>query len=120
MTYQREIGNRGEKIAADYLEDKGYQLLEKNYHTRYGELDIVMLHKGMVVFVEVKTRTNKVFGFPEESVTSSKMEHLQNAALLWLQEHPEAPDDWRIDVVSIYLDRNNQAQNINHFINAIL
>lgn len=120
MTYQRDIGNQGERIAADYLEDKGYQLLDTNYHTRYGELDLVMAEKDTIVFVEVKTRTSVTFGFPEESVTESKMEHLQNAGLLWLQENPEAPDDWRIDVVSIFLDRYGQPQKINHFINASL
>ena len=119
MTYQQEIGNAGEKIAADYLVDQGYQLLDNNYHTRYGELDLVMFDKDIVVFVEVKTRTSETFGFPEESVTSSKIEHLENAALLWLQEHIEAPDDWRIDVVSVFLDQNLKLLNIYHFINAI-
>ncbi len=120
MTYQREIGNKGEQIAADHLKDKGYQLLDHNFHTRYGELDLVMLDKGMVVFVEVKTRTSETFGSPEESITSSKMEHIQNTGLLWLQEHEESPEDWRIDVVSILLNRNGQLKNIEHFINAIL
>jgi putative endonuclease len=120
MTYQREIGSQGERLAADYLEDKGYQLLDANYHTRYGELDLVMFEKDTIVFVEVKTRTSETFGFPEESVTASKMEHLQNAGLLWLQENPDAPDDWRIDVVSIFLDRHGRPKKINHFINAVL
>ena len=120
MTYQRDIGSQGERIAADYLEDKGYQLLDTNYHTRYGELDLVMIEKDTIVFVEVKTRTSVAYGFPEESVTELKMEHLENAGLLWLQENPEAPDDWRIDVVSIFLDRHGQPQKIYHFINASL
>jgi len=120
MTYQKEIGNKGEQLAADYLKDKGYHLLDYNFHTRYGELDLVMLEKGIIVFVEVKTRTSNAFGLPEESITPSKMEHIQNAGLLWLQEHPEAPDDWRVDVVSILMDRNREPLNIKHFINAIL
>jgi len=120
MTYQREIGNKGEKIAVDFLNEKGYQLLECNYHTRYGELDLVMLDGGMVVFVEVKTRTSNTFGTPEESITPSKLEHIQNAGLLWLQEHPESSDDWRIDAVSILLNRNGKLLDIKHFINAIL
>lgn len=117
MTYQQKIGTKGEKIAAGFLEDQGYQLLDSNYHTRYGELDLVMLDEESIVFVEVKTRTTESFGFPEESVTSSKMEHLQNAGLLWLQVHPEAPDDWRIDVVSIFLDQKTKTRNIKHFVN---
>lgn len=120
MTYQRDIGNKGEQLAADHLADQGYQLLDHNFHTRYGELDLVMLDRGIIVFVEVKTRTSTAFGSPEDSITPSKMEHIQNAGLLWLQEHPEAPDDWRIDVISILMDRCGQLQNIQHFINAIL
>jgi len=120
MTYQQEIGNFGEKIAADYLIEKGYLLLDRNYHTRYGELDLVMLEDGIVVFVEVKTRTSETFGHPEESITPSKLEHLQNAGLLWLQAHPESSDDWRIDAISILMHRNGNIQDIKHFINANL
>ena len=120
MTYQREIGNTGEHLAAEYLKEKGYQLLDQNFHTRYGELDLVMLNNEIIVFVEVKARTSKAFGSPEDSITPSKLEHIQNAGLLWLQEHPEAPDDWRIDVVSILMDHNRKPKNIKHFINAIL
>ena len=120
MTYQQEIGNFGEKIAADYLIEKGYLLLDRNYHTRYGELDLVMLEDGIVVFVEVKTRTSETFGHPEESITQSKLEHLQNAGLLWLQAHPESSDDWRIDAISILMHRNGNIQDIKHFINANL
>ena len=115
MTYQQQIGRKGENIAADYLTNKGYRLLEQNYHTRYGELDLVMSHGGMIVFVEVKTRTSRTFGAPETSITPTKLEHLINAGLLWLQEHPEAPDDWRIDVVSIFLSRQTNSPEIQHF-----
>jgi putative endonuclease len=120
MTYQKTFGNMGENLAAVFLRDKGYQLLDRNYHTRFGELDLVMLENEMVVFVEVKTRTSKKFGSPEDSINSSKMEHLQNAGLLWLQEHPKSPDDWRIDVVSIFMDRTGKIFDIKHFINASL
>ncbi|MDF1520058.1 MAG: YraN family protein [Brevefilum sp.] len=117
MTYQKEIGNKGEKIAVDYLIDKGYLLLDRNYHTRYGELDLVMFENEMIVFVEVKTRTSASFGTPEEGITPSKLDHLQNAGLLWLQAHPESPDDWRIDAVSILLQKNGKIRDIRHFEN---
>ena len=120
MSYQKKIGYMGEKLAADYLKDQGYQLLDQNYNTRYGELDLVMLDNGSLVFVEVKTRTSEKFGPPEASITSSKLAHIQDAGLLWMQEHSESPDDWRIDVVSILLDQKGQIKNIHHFINADL
>ena len=120
MTYQKQIGDIGEKIAADYLLDKGYQLVDNNYTTRYGELDLVALEGGNPVFVEVKTRTSAAFGTPEASVTPAKLERIQNAALLWLQVHPEYPDDWRVDVIAILLNHGKEVQDLQHFINVQL
>ena len=120
MTYQRRIGDKGEAIASDFLKDLGYQFLDQNYSTRYGELDLVFLDADMIVFVEVKTRTSDTFGSPESSITEAKLERIQNAALLWLQAHPEVDDDWRIDVVAILLDANAHAKDVQHFINVNL
>ena len=116
-TYQQQIGARGEKIAADYLRSQGYEILDANYHSRYGEIDLVAEGDRCVVFVEVKTRTNDRFGLPEASVTPSKLEKIYDTALLWLQDHPDKPDDWRVDVISIQLDPALQPQDIQHFIN---
>lgn len=120
MTYQKLIGNRGEELAAKYLEDRGYQLLDEHYITRYGELDLVMLEAGMIVFVEVKTRTSQTFGTPEESITAKKLERIQNAGLLWMQANPDSPDDWRIDVIAIQLDHEKKVEDIQHYINVTL
>lgn len=120
MTYQKQIGRKGEKIALDYLLKKGYVLRDRNFHTRFGELDLVMQERGMIVFIEVKTRTSGTFGAPEASITPAKLEHLVNAGLLWLQAHPETPDDWRIDVISIFLSRQSNIPDIRHFINVTL
>lgn len=117
MTYQRKIGNLGEGVAADFLQDLGYQLLDQNFTTPYGELDLVLLDQEIIVFVEVKTRTSDTFGSPEASVTGTKLERIQNAALLWLQAHPDVQDDWRIDVVAILLNSQRQVRDIQHFIN---
>lgn len=117
MTYQKEIGDIGEGIAAEYLEGLGYQLLDRNYKTRYGELDLIMMDSEDIVFVEVKTRTSDTFGTPESSISAGKLERLQNAALLWLQEHLEASDDWRIDVIAIVIDRQKNIKEIQQFIN---
>lgn len=120
MTYQKKIGCIGEKIAADYLEQKGYQVLDRNFTTRYGELDLVALELDSIIFVEVKTRTSAAFGAPEDSVTPEKLERIFNAGLLWLQAHPDAPDDWRIDVIAILIDDKENILDFQHFINVNL
>jgi putative endonuclease len=117
MTYQKQIGDLGESLAADYLRNKGYQLLDQHFTTRYGELDLVMQEDDAIVFVEVKTRTNETFGLPEASVTPEKLEKIQNAGLLWLQEHPDSPEDWRVDVIAIVLDKQHRLKDIRHFMN---
>jgi putative endonuclease len=120
MTYQRRIGNLGEQIAADFLGDLGYKLLDQNYHTPYGELDLIMLDSEILVFAEVKTRTTNSFGSPESSITQTKLERIHNSALLWLQSHLEQKDDWRVDVVAIILNSEGRIQDIQHFINVNL
>lgn len=119
MTYQKTVGNLGETLAEKYLQDRGFQVIDRNYTTRYGELDLVAIEAESenVVFIEVKTRTSDKFGTPEASITPAKIERLQNAALLWLQDHPETKDDWRIDVISIILDHQHEIRDIQHFIN---
>ena len=69
-----------------------------------------------IVFVEVKARTNDRFGLPEESVTPEKLEKIYDTALLWLQEHPDKPDDWLVDVIAIQMDQTHRAKDIQHFI----
>lgn len=117
MSYQKRVGEKGEQIAAGYLRGKGYQILDRNYTSRYGELDLVALDSDCIVFVEVKTRTTESFGLPEASITPSKFEKIVNTGLLWLQDHPESPDDWRIDVVAIILNKNRRVDDIQQFVN---
>ncbi len=115
MTYQKKIGDQGESIAAVYLREKGYLVLEEKYHSVYGELDLIALDREDVVFVEVKTRTSTRFGFPEMSVTPDKLEKIRKTGLMWLQSHPEVPDDWRIEVIGILLDKNRRPIEIKHY-----
>jgi putative endonuclease len=112
----QELGRRGEKLAADFLSKQGYSILARNVHTPYGELDLVAEH--LIVFVEVKSRRSQSFGYPEDSITANKREHLISAAQHFLQEHPGLGDDWRIDVIAIEIYKN-RAPIINHFENAI-
>jgi putative endonuclease len=116
VTYQKRIGDEGEDFARQYLRARGYQILERNYHSRYGEVDLVAENDRCIVFVEVKTRTSDRFGLPEESVTPEKLEKINDTGLLWLQDHPEAPDDWRVDVIAIIMDKNQNVVDIQHFV----
>ena len=120
MTYQKQIGTHGERIAAQYLKDKGYQVIDQNFHAAYGEIDLIALEGDTVVFVEVKTRTSRTFGLPEESITPTKMDRMQKTALMWLQAHPNSPENWRIDVIALLLDRQFNIKDLQHFINAYL
>lgn len=97
-----ETGSRGEDLAVVYLLKRGYRILERNYRNHLGEIDIIALEKGTIVFIEVKTRTSDSYGFPIEAVTKKKQEKLKNIALLYLKKYRrEAPA--RFDVVSIVL-----------------
>jgi putative endonuclease len=98
---RRDIGAWGEGIAADFLIDKGYEILQRNARTSEGELDIVARQGECIVFVEVKTRTSRAFGNPEESLTAAKQRRLRKAAWAFLQEEDMMEASWRIDVVAI-------------------
>lgn len=102
MSNQKQaLGRWGEAAAAEYLQAKGYQIVERNSRNEYGELDLVARQGDCTVFVEVKTRSSKRFGYPEEAVTPVKQQHLLEAAQTYLQAHPELDGDWRMDVVAI-------------------
>jgi putative endonuclease len=120
MAYRQRTGRWGEGIACSLLEENGYKIIARNAHTMYGELDIVASHEGQVVFVEVKTRSNKKFGFPEESIQWTKTSHLVNSANAFLQQHLELEDNWRIDVITVegHPDKNASPE-LHWFVDAI-
>ncbi len=107
MTTDKKIkGQKGEEEAASFLVSKGYKILERNFRTRWGEIDLIARDRSTVVFVEVKTRSDSGFARPEESVTFTKQEHMRRAAGLWLCDHyPHDLPPCRFDVVSIMLPR---------------
>jgi len=96
-------GKKGEAWAEDYLTKNGYIFLARNYRKRQGEIDLVMKDSktGETVFVEVKARKNRDFGYPEEAVTATKLRKLAKAAMLYLYEKKMEETPWRIDVVAI-------------------
>ena len=98
-------GARGEALAAAYLEQRGYTVLERNYRCRTGEIDLIARQGNCLTFVEVKTRKNALRGEPREYVTAAKQRRLHSAAMHYLMCHPEAESLLlRFDVAEILGD----------------
>ena len=100
MAISHELGRRGERLAANYLQANGYEILDRNWHAGHVELDIVARRGETVIFVEVKTRGTDRFGPPEGFVTKRKQRLLSAAAAAYMQANGY---EWalRFDVVSI-------------------
>jgi putative endonuclease len=116
---RQSLGHLGESLAAAFLEKKGYTILERNWRTPYGEIDLITLLNDVIAFVEVKTRASSSLGPPEISITPRKEEHMRCAAEYYIQQHPEMIYDWRIDAVTIQLHVDNTPPLIDHFENVI-
>lgn len=99
-------GALGEQFAADYLKTQGYHILETNFHTRFGEIDIIAQKGDILAFVEVKTRAATMLSTPAEAVTAAKQKKLITAALQYLQAHPTDLQP-RFDVVAIVTASKN-------------
>jgi putative endonuclease len=117
-TGRRTLGQRGEALAAEHLRRLGYQVLATNFRCQWGEVDIVAMDGTTLVFVEVRTRRGAGFGTPQESLTPRKRAHLVAAAETYLQENPDAPKEWRIDLVSVTA-RQGGAPSIEHLRSAV-
>ncbi|SDC67950.1 putative endonuclease [Sanguibacter gelidistatuariae] len=104
------VGRRGEDIAATFLVDAGYVLIERNWRGTRGELDIVAWHGEEIVVVEVKTRTGLGFGHPAEAITADKLARLKRLAGQWLTEHAPRAASIRIDVLAVILDPTGAAR----------
>jgi len=82
------VGRQGESLAAAWYRDRGYQVVDRNWRTRSGELDLVALRHRTLVFCEVKARTTDAFGVPAEAVNRSKQVRLRRLAAQWMASHP--------------------------------
>ena len=104
----RETGNYGETLTAEYLQKSGYELLERNYRLRTGEIDIVATKDDFLVFVEVKLRKSGAFGRPCSAVNGAKMKKIIKTALHYMQKNQAFDKMVRFDVVEI------TGEDINH------
>jgi putative endonuclease len=116
---RRSIGRLGESIAADYLVENGYTILERNWRSPYGEVDLITLKAGRLAFIEVKTRSNTSLGPPEISITPRKQRHMRESAEYYIQQHPEAAAEWCIDLVTVQILGETNPPMIDYFENVI-
>jgi len=110
MVKQREIGNRGEEIAVEFLISKGFKILERNWRYRKAEIDIIAQGEHGLVFVEVKTRTSSYFGQPEEFVSDHQEALIFGAAQIYMEEKGY---DWEFsfDIIGILVKEHSEWKN---------
>jgi putative endonuclease len=101
LSKQQQFGQTGETVAARFLKKQRYKILEKNYRTRLGEIDIIARDGDTIVFIEVKARTSDHFGNPKWAVTPRKQRRISMAALQYLKATKQSDAKARFDVVSI-------------------
>jgi putative endonuclease len=116
---RRDTGILGEKVARDFLKQRGYHILETNYRCPQGEIDIVAKDKDSLVFIEVRAKKSPEFGSPEESITPAKRERMRATAYHYRQNHENLPPLWRIDVVVVELDQKGKPARIELIENAV-
>lgn len=118
ITQKRRFGDIGEEKACEYLSGKGYRILERNYLTKFGEIDIVARKGDVLVFVEVKTARAGSPISPEENLTRNKLKKFQRAVGMYLnvQRIPES-QPWQMDSITLVLDRAGNVLSLKHFEN---
>lgn len=99
------LGRFGEDRAAEWLEDHGFRVLERNWRCARGEVDIIAWQSCTLVFIEVKTRAGNSTGHPFEAITASKVNRLRRLVPAWFAEHPDvSARAIRIDAVAVHVD----------------
>lgn len=105
MADKDELGRLGERLAAEYLQQAGMRILDRNWRCAEGELDIVAAERRVLVACEVKTRSGLGFGSPLEAVSRRKQARLRRLAISWIRAHGVLFDEVRIDVIGLVRDR---------------
>jgi putative endonuclease len=110
---RKSLGRLGEDLACEYLERNGFMIVERNYRTQSGEIDVIARRKNCEVFVEVKARRTGDYGEPEEAVTGTKVRRIRGVASEYLGEKGLGKDV-RFDVVSVLLDGKGNLEDLRH------
>lgn len=98
------FGQGSEALAINFLKKQGYHILEQNYRTSLGEIDIIARDKDTVVFIEVKSRSSSALGNPRHAVTLQKQRKISKTAILYLKQTSQSNVRARFDVVTILMD----------------
>lgn len=102
MRNKQVLGKIGESVVADYLVERGFQILDRNWRIKEGEIDLIAESPaGKIHFVEVKTRSSTAFGHPLEAIDRDKAHRLQKLALAWLVSNGRFGGDYQVDVAAI-------------------
>lgn len=117
MYERHETGKIGEDIATKYLEQIGYEIIQRNFECKIGEIDIIAKDKDEIVFVEVKTRASALYGFPKEAVDQTKKKHIYRTAEFYIYVKHLENYPVRIDVIEIY--KKQGKFKLHHIKNAI-
>ncbi len=115
MAQHNELGKIGEKLAADYLQSKGYEIIIRNYVFQKAEIDIIAKHNNMMICVEVKTRNSDFFGDPQEFVTKGKIKNLVKAMDAFIIEN-DIQLETRFDIIAVL--KNKTTEELTHYENA--
>lgn len=116
---RQRLGSLGERLAVAELERRGYRVIERNFRSRLGEIDLVAEEGEDLVFIEVKTRRGTTHGLPEEAVNSRKARKLQEVAFSYLDGHALPECSWRIDVVAVQFSLEGKLEEIRVYQHAI-
>ncbi len=103
-------GKYGENLAASYISSKGYIILERNFNNKFGELDIIAVKGKDLVFFEVKYRTNKKFGYGDESISKSKIEKLRKSIEVWISKKGSFIQHENVYLNAIVIDENKEIE----------
>ncbi len=119
MTRQRlDRGKLGENIALEYAQQQGYQIIQRNFRCKSGEIDLIAQDKHIVVFIEVRTKTSDAYGPAYNMVTYSKQQQVKRVALHYISERNLVNTQFRFDVIGITFEPNSDRYQLDHLQNA--
>jgi putative endonuclease len=118
ISLKKDVGTHGEFAAIEYLKKIGYEIIERNFRSKYGEIDIIAKDGDYITFIEVKSRYCKLYGTPSESVTYNKQLKLYKTAQYYIMKNKLHNSFFRFDVIEILFLHENNNINVNLIKNA--
>jgi putative endonuclease len=116
---RKRLGQHGEQAAARYLINEGYVILDQNWRSEHGEIDLIAQSANELVFVEVRTRASSRYGTPEDSLTQDKAKRLILTAQAYLEAHSSDQTNWRIDLIAIECEPAGIVIRLDHYPHAL-